>query len=188
MHNKRLIGRLDIKNNVLVKGINMEGLRVIGSPELIAEKYYKGGVDELFYIDVVASLSKKWINRNLKTAEKLFIPLCAGGGLRTIDDVYKLLRAGADKVSINTAAINNPNFVQELAKNFGSSTRAVEILKYEGKYLVFTDNGREYTGLNAIDLDKILQNCGVGEMVITSIDKDGTGLELIMNYLKKLQI
>ena len=179
MKNKRLIARLDIKNNALVKGINMEGLRVIGSPSIIAQKYYNDGIDELYYMDVVASLYDRnglveFVN---ETARNVFIPLSVGGGIRTISDVDELLSAGADKVTVNTAAVKDVKFIEKIAHKFGSSTVvcAIEVLKYEGEYLVFTDSGREFTGLTVKNWAREVQKAGVGELLVSSIDRDGTG-------------
>lgn len=176
----RIIGRLDIKGPNLVKGVHLEGLRVLGRPENFAKAYYEGGIDELIYIDVVASL----FNRNslheiiTKTAKEIFIPLTVGGGIRTIDDIKEVLRAGADKVSLNTAAIKNPNIIKQASHIFGSSTITVTIeaiKQADGTYLAFTDNGREYTGVEVLSWAKKVEKLGAGEILLTSIDKDGTG-------------
>jgi imidazole glycerol-phosphate synthase subunit HisF len=184
----RIIPRLDIKGPNLVKGIHLEGLRVLGSPEKFARYYYESGADELFYQDVVASL----YNRNslheiiTKTAREIFIPLTVGGGLRSLDDIRDVLRAGADKVSLNTAVIKNPGLIKEASREFGSSTIvvAIEAIRQAGgNYLVYTDNGREYTGIEAVTWAKNAEENGAGELVVTSVDRDGTGfgfdLELI---------
>lgn len=180
MKTVRIIPKLDIKGPNLVKGIHLEGLRVLGKPEDFAKYYYEGGADELLYMDVVASL----YNRNSlhdiiqKTAKEIFIPLTVGGGLRTIDDIKKVLRAGADKVSLNTAAIKNPDLIKKAAGIFGSSTIAVSIeaiKEQDGSYLAYTDNGREYTGVEVLGWAKKVESLGAGEIVLTSIDKEGTG-------------
>jgi imidazole glycerol-phosphate synthase subunit HisF len=194
--NKRLIARLDIKNNAVVKGINMEGLRVIGSPSKIAKSYYDSGIDELIYMDVVASLYDRngLVELIKETAKNIFIPLCVGGGIRTINDVEELLSAGADKIMLNTAAVKRPNFIEEIASRFGSSTVvcAIEVIKYEGDYLVFTDNGREYTGIHVKDWVLEVQRQGVGEIVISSIDCDGLGegldFELISDIKSSISV
>lgn len=180
MKTVRIIPRLDIKGPNLVKGIHLEGLRVLGKPEDFAKRYYEDGADELLYMDVVASL----YNRNSlhdiirKTARQLFIPLTVGGGLRTIDDIRDVLRAGADKVSINTAAVKNPTIISDAANMFGSSTITISIeamKQQDGKYLAFTDNGREFTGLEVVGWAKEVEQLGAGEITITSIDREGTG-------------
>lgn len=177
----RIIPRLDIKGPNLVKGIHLEGLRVLGKPEQFARYYYEQGADELVYMDVVASL----YNRNSlhdiieRTAREIFIPLTVGGGLRTIEDIRNVLRAGADKVSLNTAAINNPYIITEASRKFGSSTILVSIeaiKEPDGRYLAYTDNGREYTGTEVLAWAKRAEELGAGEIMLTSIDREGTGM------------
>ena len=171
---------MDIKGPNLVKGIHLEGLRVLGKPEQFAKYYYENGADELIYIDVVASL----YNRNSlhdiisKTAREIFIPLTVGGGLRTIEDIRDVLRAGADKVSLNTAAINNPEIIREASRKFGSSTIliTIEAIKQpDGTYLAYTDNGREHTGIEVSSWAKKVEELGAGEILLTSVDCEGTG-------------
>ena len=176
----RIIPRLDIKGPNLVKGIHLEGLRVLGKPEDFAQFYYEQGADELIYQDTVASLYQR---NNLtdvvtRTAEKIFIPLTVGGGIRNQDDINTVLRAGADKVSINTAAINDPEFINQASRTFGSSTIvvAVEAIRQpDHSYLAYTDNGREYTGVEVLSWVKEAEERGAGEILLTSIDRDGTG-------------
>lgn len=158
----------------------MEGLRVLGKPEYFAEYYYENGADELFFQDTVASLYDRNSLHDIisKTAKKIFIPLTVGGGLRSIDDLKNVLRAGADKIAINTAAIKNPEFIREASRKFGSSTIvvAIEAIKEpNGTYLAYTDNGREYTGIEVISWARKVEELGAGEIVITSVDKEGTG-------------
>ena len=176
----RIISRLDIKGPNLVKGIHMEGLRVLGKPEDFARYYYERGIDELMYQDVVASLYQR--NSLLKIIEKtanvISIPLTVGGGVRTIKDISNLLECGADKVSLNTSAIKNPKLIDNAAKIFGSSTIVVAIetsRDSEGNYLAYTDNGREFTGIEVLKWAKEMESRGAGEIFLTSIDKDGTG-------------
>lgn len=178
--NIRVIPRLDIKGSNLVKGIHLEGLRVLGKPEQFARYYYENGADELIYMDVVASL----YNRNSlhdiisKTAKETFISITVGGGLRTVEDIKDVLRAGADKVSLNTAAIKNPQIIREASRRFGSSTIVVSIeaiKQRDEKYLAYTDNGREYTGVEVLGWAKKVEELGAGEILLTSIDKEGTG-------------
>jgi imidazole glycerol-phosphate synthase subunit HisF len=176
----RIIPRLDIKGPNLVKGIHLEGLRVLGKPEDFAKLYYEQGADELIYQDTVASLYQRNSLTDIitKTAKNIFIPITVGGGLRTLDDINKVLRAGADKVAINTAAIKNPDFITEASRAFGSSTIviAVEAIKQpDQSYLAYTDNGREYTGIDAISWAKEAEDRGAGEILLTSIDQEGTG-------------
>ncbi len=189
MSNVRIIPRLDIKGPDLVKGIHLEGLRVLGDPVDFSEHYFKNGADEIYYQDVVASLYQRNSIYDLlnKVAKKVFIPLTAGGGIRTIDDIRKTLNAGADRVSINTAAVNDKNFITEAVNVFGSSTIvvAIEFSKSENnKYRVFTDNGRQETGLNAMDWFLEVQELGAGEVCFTSIDRDGTGKGFDSEFLK----
>lgn len=176
----RIIPKLDIKGPNLVKGIHLEGLRVLGKPEDFAKFYFEGGADELLYMDVVASLYERNSLHDIisKTAKEIFIPLTVGGGLRTIEDIKEALRAGADKISLNTAAIKNPNLIKEASTIFGSSTIAISIeaaKQSNGKYLAFTDNGREYTGIEVLNWAKKVESLGAGEIVLTSIDKEGLG-------------
>ena len=188
--NHRIIARLDIKGPNLVKGIHLEGLRVLGSPEEFAEHYYKNGADELFYQDVAASLYERNSLDDIitRTAKMAFIPLTVGGGLRSIDDINRVLRAGADKVAINTAAINNHKFIEEAVKVFGSSTIvvAIEVIKHGDKYLAYTDNGREYTGVDAIEWAKKVEELGAGEICLTSVDMEGTGLGFDYNLMRNV--
>ncbi len=197
MKYKRIIARLDIKGPNLVKGIHLEGLRVLGKPETYAEYYFKQGVDELIYSDVVASLYER--NSILKTiqdtAKTISIPLTVGGGIRSIGDIREILSAGADKVALNTIAINKPNFINEAAKVFGSSTIAVAIeatKEKNGNYLAYTDNGRQFTGVEVVKWAKEIENRGAGEILLTSIDKEGTGeglnTELISSITDKVKI
>lgn len=177
----RVIPRLDIKGPNLVKGIHLEGLRVLGKPEDFAKYYYETGADELLYMDVVASLYNRNSLHNIisKTAREIFIPLTVGGGLRTIDDIKEVLRAGADKVSLNTAAVKNPQLVKDAANIFGSSTIAVSIetiKQTNGSYFAFIDNGREETGLEVLQWAQKIESLGAGEIVLTSVDAEGTGL------------
>ncbi len=179
--NIRVIARLDIKGPNLVKGIHLEGLRVLGKPEQFARYYYEMGADEMMYVDAVASL----YNRNslhdiiTRTAREIFIPLTVAGGIRTIVDIKEILRAGADKVSLNTAAIKSPDIIKKASRKFGSSTIVItiEAIKQgDGRYLAYTDNGREYTGIEVISWAKKVEELGAGEIVITSVDQEGTGL------------
>tara|TARA_A100001011_G_scaffold199930_1_gene208222 strand:- start:7616 stop:8455 length:840 start_codon:yes stop_codon:yes gene_type:complete len=194
MKTVRIIPRLDIKGPNLVKGIHLEGLRVLGEPSRFAKFYYEQGADELIFVDVVASLYQRnsLIEIIKNTANNIFIPLTVGGGIRTINDIKNVLRAGADKVAINTAAINNPDFIKSASREFGSSTIviAVEVIRQtNGDYYCFTDNGREKTGINAFEWIKKVQDLGAGEIVLTSIDKEGTkkGLDLeLINLISKI--
>lgn len=180
MKNVRIIARLDIKGPNLVKGIHLEGLRVLGSPEDFAQYYYENGADELIYQDVVASLYERNSLKDMitATAKKIFIPLTVGGGIRTIDDMRQVLRAGADKVCVNTAAIKNPEIIKTASRIFGSSTivAGVEAIKQsDGRYLAYSDNGREESGLEVKEWVVRLAEMGAGEILLTSVDSEGTG-------------
>jgi imidazole glycerol-phosphate synthase subunit HisF len=194
--NVRVIPRLDIKGPNLVKGIHLEGLRVLGKPWDFAYRYFKEGADELIYIDAVASLYGR---NNLleivkKTAENIFIPLTVGGGIKSLDDIKNLLRAGADKVAVNTGAIHNPDLIRQGAQAFGSQciVSYIEAKYINGRYEAMTDNGREVTGKNVFDWAKQVVDLGAGEILLTSIDKEGTGLgydlELIRNVAEQVPV
>ena len=180
MKTSRIIARLDIKGPNLVKGIHLEGLRVLGKPADFAKYYYEQGADELLLMDVVASLyGRNSLNDIIsETAKNIYIPITVGGGIRTISDIKEVLRAGADKVCLNTAVINNPELIKEASRVFGSSTIvvAIEAIKeIDGRYLAYTDNGREYTGIDVFEWASKVDKLGAGEIVITSVDKEGTG-------------
>lgn len=185
----RIIPRLDIKGPHLVKGIHLEGLRVLGDPSEFAKFYYENGADELIYQDVVASLYERNSLHDIisKTAKQVFIPITVGGGLRSIDDIKKVLRAGADKVSLNTAAIKNPQLIKDASLKFGSSTIvvAIEAIKQNnGNYLAYIDNGREETGLEVKSWAQQVEELGAGEINITSVDREGTGLGFDCDLIK----
>lgn len=187
----RIIPRLDIKGPNLVKGIHLEGLRVLGKPEDFAYQYYLDGADELIYVDIVASLygRNSLLDIIRRTAERIFIPFTVGGGIRSIDDIRNVLRAGADKVAINTAAIRNPQLITEAAKTFGSQCIVVSIeAKYKGKdkYEAYTDNGRERTGVDVFEWAVKAYELGAGEILITSIDREGTGKGYDIGLTKKV--
>ena len=186
---KRIIARLDIKNNFLVKGIHLEGLRILGYPEFFAEKYFDENIDEIIFQDVVASLYKRnqlslLIN---KITKNIFSPITVGGGIRSINDIREILINGADRVSINTAAINNKKFIKESVKIFGSSTITItiEALKIEGKYKVYTDTGRTDTNIDVFEWIKEAQDMGIGEIILTSINNEGIGKGFDLNLYEK---
>jgi len=176
----RVIPRLDIKGPNLVKGIHFEGLRVLGKPEDFARHYYEAGADELFYMDAVASLygRNSLLEIVERTARNTFIPLTVGGGLRSVEDIRATLRAGADKVSINTAAIGDPDLVRRSARAFGSSTIVVSIeamRKPNGEYEAYVDYGRQPTGVDPFEWAVRAAELGAGELAVTSINNEGTG-------------
>jgi cyclase len=186
---KRIIARFDIKNNFLVKGIHLEGLRMLGYPEFFAKKYFEENIDEIIIQDVVASLYKRnqLSSFTNKISKNVFVPITVGGGIRNVNDIREILVNGADRVSINTAAVNDKNFIKESVKLFGSSTIAItiETLKIGEKYKVYTDSGRTETNINAFDWIKELQEIGVGEIILTSINNEGTGKGFDLNLYEK---
>lgn len=191
MKTVRIIPRLDIKGPNLVKGIHLEGLRALGKPADFARYYYEQGADELMFMDVVASLYERNSLHDIisQTARSIFIPITVGGGLRSISDIKEVLRAGADKVCLNTAAINNPQIIKDASRMFGSSTIvvAIEAIKEtDGRYLAYTDNGREYTGVEVIEWAQKVDELGAGEIVITSVDKEGTGEGFDLELISKI--
>ncbi|MFA6275885.1 MAG: imidazole glycerol phosphate synthase cyclase subunit [Pedobacter sp.] len=191
MKTVRIIPRLDVKGPNLVKGIHLEGLRVLGRPADFAKYYYEQGADEVMFMDVVASLYERNSLHDIisETAKSIFIPITVGGGLRSISDIKEVLRAGADKVCLNTAAINNNQLIKDATRMFGSSTIvvAIEAIKESnGKYLAYTDNGREYTGVDVLEWAQKLDDMRVGELVITSVDKEGTGEGFDLELIQKV--
>ncbi|MFA6316460.1 MAG: imidazole glycerol phosphate synthase subunit HisF [Elusimicrobiota bacterium] len=190
-HTVRIIPRLDIKGSNVVKGVHLEGLRVVGDPAELALRYYEEGADELLYMDIVASLYGR---NNLlaiveRTARELFVPLTVGGGVRSIEDIYRLLRAGADKVAVNTAAVRNPPFVQQASRTFGSQCIVVSIeakLRAPGQWEALTDNGREKTGVDACEWALRAAELGAGEVLVTSVDREGTGSGYDLELTRKL--
>jgi cyclase len=174
----RIIPRLDIKGPDLIKGVHLEGLRVIGDPRMVSEQYYEDGADELLYIDAVASLYGRNSLHDIVrcVAQNVFVPLTVGGGLRSVDDVREMLRSGADKVAINTAAIKRPDLITEVSRKFGSQCMVLSIQAKcisEGRWEAYTDNGRERTGVDVIDWAVRGVESGAGEILLTSIDKEG---------------
>ena len=179
MPNFRLIARLDIKGPNLIKGVNLEGVRVVGDPQAFARRYYAQGIDELIYMDAVASLYER---NNLDaivrhTAENVFVPVTVGGGIRSLADVERMLRAGADKLAINTAAVRRPDLVTEVARRFGSQCMVLSIEAKRiapGRWEAYTDNGREKTGIDVVDWARRGVELGAGELLLTSVDQEGT--------------
>jgi cyclase len=179
VRNVRIIARLDIKGPNLIKGIHLEGLRVIGSPGEHALRYYLQGIDELIYMDCVASLyGRNHLGSIVSAAAKdIFVPMTVGGGIRSVEDATQILRAGADKVAINTAAVSNPQLVTEIARRFGSQCMVLSVeAKQVGheRWEVYTDNGRERTGLDVVEWVKRGVALGAGEVLLTSVDREGT--------------
>lgn len=197
MKNVRLIARLDVKGRNLIKGVHLEGLRVIGNPQERALKYYHQGADEIIYMDAVASLYGR---NNLShiveyTANNVFVPITVGGGVRSIEDAKKLLRSGADKVAINTAATQRPELISELANVFGSQAVVISIeAKHQASnhWEALIDNGREKTGLDVVEWALEAVKRGAGEILLTSIDQEGTrsglDLDLIEAIVKEVNV
>lgn len=192
----RLIPRLDIKAPNLVKGVRLEGFRVVGSPAERAKHYYDDGADELYYQDIVASLYQRNSLLDLveRTATSIFVPLLVGGGLRSVHDVREALRSGADRVAINTALVANPSLLTEATRIFGVQCMAVtvEVVRQQGWWEVLTDCGRELTGMNALEWIDQCSELGAGEIVLTSVDRDGTrqgfDLDLLEQTLSRVTV
>lgn len=179
LRNTRLIARLDIKGPNLIKGIHLEGLRVMGSPNEYARLYYQQGADELIYMDCVASLYGRNSLRDIveSAAQDVFVPMTVGGGIRSVDDATALLRSGADKVAVNTAAVANPELISDIAQRFGSQCMVLSIEAKQieaARWEVYTDNGRERTGLDVIEWVRRGVALGAGEILLTSVDREGT--------------
>jgi cyclase len=179
MLKKRIIPCLDVKNGRVVKGINFLNLKDAGDPVEQARIYDKGGADEICFLDITASNENRKIllNKVTETARNCFVPLTVGGGVTNIEDIKNLLLAGADKVSINTAAVKNHNFIKQSAVRFGSQciVIAIDVKKIaNNKWEVFTHGGRNPTGIDVIEYAKIVEKNGAGEILLTSMDKDGT--------------
>ena len=178
MRNFRFIAKLDIKSDYLVKGIRFEGVKKIGDPNYYSIKYYKDGVDELLYLDTVASLYNRnnLFNILKKATQNIFIPITVGGGIKSLGDVYKILNAGADRVAINSAAVRNPKLLKHISEHVGSSclVLSVQLLFEKNEWKVFLDYGRERCKINAIEWIEQAKYNGAGEVLLTSIAYDGT--------------
>ena len=190
MLKNRIIPCLDVKNGRVVKGINFVDLKDAGDPVEQAQIYSDGGADEICFLDITASNE----NRNTiyevveKTSKKCFVPLTVGGGVRSVDDINKLLNCGADKVSINTAAVKDPKVVIESSKRFGSQciVVAIDAKKNGEKWEIFTHGGRNNTEIEVIEFAKKMQDCGAGELLVTSMDRDGTQIGYDIDLIKKI--
>ena len=196
MLKNRIIPCLDVKNGRVVKGINFVDLKDAGDPVEQAKIYSDGGADEICFLDITASNeNRETIYGVVKdTSKKCFVPLTVGGGVRNIEDINKLLNCGADKVSINTAAVQNPKLVIESSKKFGSQciVIAIDAKKKGNKWEVYTHGGRNKTGIDAIEFAKKMEISGAGELLVTSMDRDGTqmgyDIDLISNISSKVNI
>jgi cyclase len=192
----RIIPKLDIKNGLLIKGINLEGLRVVGEPYDFARRYYEMGADEIIYVDNVATLYgtndlAKFISL---TAKNIFIPLSVGGGVRSLDDIENVLARGADKVCINSAGLENKKFIKDAAKKFGTSniTIIIEALKIKNKYVLTKSNGRDIINMDPVVWAKTVEDLGAGEIFLTSVHaeglKKGFDIEITKKISKKVTI
>ena len=190
----RIVSRLDIKNDFLIKGLALEGLRKLGNANDFAKKYYKSGIDEIIYIDTVASLySREGIFKILMdTVQEVFVPITVGGGIRNVEDAYKYFDHGADKIFINTAAVENPKIIDKLVSKFGSAniTLSIETIKdqEDETWGVYTSNGRDKSNKELSDWVSEATDRGVGEIFITSVNFDGFqkgfDIELMLNILE----
>ena len=175
----RVIARLDIKGPNVIKGIRLEGLRIVGKPGEMARRYYEQGIDEIIYMDTVASLygRNQILDIVREAGSEIFVPMTVGGGIRSIDDITAALRSGADKVAINTAALKRPEFLSEAARVFGSQciVASIEAKRWRPDYWeAYYDNGRERSGVNAVDWAVQAESLGAGEILLTSVDAEGT--------------
>tara|TARA_B100000965_G_scaffold280356_1_gene238184 strand:+ start:589 stop:1344 length:756 start_codon:yes stop_codon:yes gene_type:complete len=192
----RIIPCLDVKNGRVVKGINFVDLKDAGDPVEQAKIYSDGGADEICFLDITASNENRDTIYNVvkDTSKKCFVPLTVGGGVRSVEDISKLLNCGADKVSINTAAVQNSEVVVQSSKKFGSQciVVAIDAKKNGDKWEVFTHGGRNNTGIDAIEFAKSMENSGAGELLVTSMDRDGTeigyDIDLMSNISSKINI
>ncbi len=187
-----MIARLDVKGENLIKGVHLEGLRVIGDPQKFAKKYYDQGADELLYMDIVASLygRSNLVDIVRRTAHDVFVPMTVGGGIRSVDDVGKLLRVGADKVAINSAAVRRPELISEVSQRFGSQCMVLSIEAKRqaiGHWEIYTDCGRERSGLDALEWARKGVALGAGEILVTSIDREGTRKGFDFDLLRAIQ-
>jgi imidazole glycerol-phosphate synthase subunit HisF len=187
----RVIPCLDVKDGRVVKGVNFVDLRDAGDPVEAAKAYDAAGADELCFLDIAATHEGRGTMLDVvqRTAECCFMPLTVGGGVRTLDDIRNLLLAGADKVSINSAAVANPEFVKQAAEKFGSQCIVVSIDGKEtapGKFEIFTHGGRKGTGIDAVEFAKQMNALGAGELMLTSMDRDGTGKGFNLDFTRSI--
>jgi imidazole glycerol-phosphate synthase subunit HisF len=194
MIKKRLIARIDVKNEYAIKGIHLEGLRKVGDPNILAMQYYKEGIDEIVFMDAVAAYyDRNSLSQIIKKATNdIFAPITVGGGIRSIEDIQKALNSGADKVAINTKAIQSPKFLEEASRIFGSQAIVASIdAKKIGpnKWVAYTDNGREPTQIDVLEWIKEVESRGAGEIMLTSIDQEGTksGFDIKLNEFSARQ-
>ena len=190
MLKNRIIPCLDVKNGRVVKGINFVELKDAGDPVEQAKIYSQGGADEICFLDITASNENRTTIYDVvkNTSKQCFVPLTVGGGVRSVDDINKLLNCGADKVSINTAAVKNPKLVEKSSKKFGSQciVVAIDAKKNKNTWEIYTHGGRKNSKINAIDFAKKMENCGAGEILITSMDRDGTQSGYDIDLVRKV--
>lgn len=187
---KRIIPCLDVKDGRVVKGVNFVGLRDAGDPVEVAKRYNEEGADEITFLDITASSDNRdtIVDIVKQVAKEVFIPLTVGGGIRKLEDIYKLLNVGCDKVSINSAAIKRPELIDEGAKRFGSQciVTAIDVKRVGNRYHVFLNGGREDTGLDAVEWAKEVVDRGSGEILLTSMDADGTKAGFELNITEQI--
>ncbi|MFN3666183.1 MAG: imidazole glycerol phosphate synthase subunit HisF [Sediminibacterium sp.] len=190
MIKKRIIARIDVKNEYVIKGIHLEGLRKVGDPNELAVKYYQQGIDEIVFMDAVASLYER---NNIfpiieKACKDVFIPITIGGGIRRVADIEKALKSGADKIAINTQAIKTPQIIKEASRIYGSQciVASIEAKKKGNSWEAYIDNGREETGVDVLEWATRLEELGAGEIMITSVDKEGTKKGFDIELTKKI--
>jgi cyclase len=192
MLKNRIIPCLDVKNGRIVKGINFLDLKDAGDPVEQAKIYSDGGADEICFLDITASNENRKTIYDVvaRTSKKCFVPLTVGGGVKNIDDISKLLNSGADKVSINTAAVQNPKVIVESAKKFGSQciVVAIDAKKNNNKWQIYTHGGRNQTGIDAIEFAKKMEDSGAGELLVTSMDRDGTQIGYDIELMSKISL
>ena len=192
MHYKRIISRIDVKGENLVKGMNLEGLKILGKPWEFSNHYYKKKIDEIIFFDTVASLygRNNLFDIDEKASKNIFVPISVGGGIRSLENISTLLNVGADKVILNTKALQNPIFINNAANKFGSSTIIVNIdfnLQPNNSYSCFIENGRQIFNKDIFKWINEIQKRGAGEIVLTSISRDGTGEGFDMNFYKQIK-
>jgi cyclase len=190
MQKIRVIARLDIKNEFVIKGIHLEGLRKIGNPIELAKKYYNEGIDEIIFMDAVASLYGR---NNLfhiieEACKEVFIPITIGGGIRSIQDIELALKSGADKITLNSQAIKNPSLIREASRIYGSQciVGSIEAKRKGESWEAYIDNGREQTGIDALEWASMLEDMGIGELLVTSIDNEGIKKGFDKNLIKMI--
>ena len=192
MLKNRIIPCLDVKNGRVVKGINFVNLKDAGDPVEQAKIYSDGGADEICFLDITASNENRETIYEVikKTSKKCFVPLTVGGGVRSVEDIHKLLNCGADKVSINTAAVQNPDVIIEGSKKFGSQciVVAIDVKKNRNKWEVFTHGGRNNTGIDVLEFSKKIEDSGAGELLVTSMDRDGTQAGYDIDLMSKISL